>query len=129
MKKLLLLGLAAAVLGLAPRAQAEGDKVKGATVFRQCAICHQAGPGAANKVGPQLNGLFGRAAGTAAGFTYSPAMVKAGKDGLVWNEETLARYLRNPQGLVKGNRMPFGGLRNNDDIANVIAYLKQFGSR
>lgn len=129
MKKLLLLGAATAVLGLTAPAQAEGDPAKGQNVFKQCAMCHQAGKGAANKIGPQLNGLFGRVAGTAPGFTYSPAMIKAGKDGLVWNEETLAKHLRNPQGFVKGNRMPFAGLRSDADIANVLAYLKQFSQK
>jgi cytochrome c len=84
------------------------------------------GEGAKTKVGPVLNGVFGRTAGTLAGYNYSPAMVKAGADGLVWTPEVMAQYLVKPRDYVKGTKMTFNGLPNPQDIANVIAYLQTF---
>jgi cytochrome c len=66
--------------------------------------------------------VFGRPAGTAEGFKYSQAMKDS---GVTWNEQTIAEYLANPRGYIKGNRMAFAGLKNQQDIADVIAYLKQ----
>lgn len=103
----------------------EGDAQAGATIFKKCAICHVAETDK-NKVGPSLNGLFGRTAGTHAGFSYSPAMREAGAAGLVWDEATLRDYLRNPKTKVKGTKMVFVGLKDDADITNLVAYLKQF---
>jgi len=102
------------------------DAEAGAVVFRKCQACHAVGEGAKHKVGPKLNGLFPRTAGSAEGFKYSPAMVAAGEAGLVWNEEALTTFLSNPKAAVKGTKMAFAGLRNPDDIANVAAYLATF---
>lgn len=105
---------------------AQGDAAAGETVFKKCAACHAVGEGAKTKVGPQLNNVLGRTAGTAEGFKYSPAMSKAGEGGLVWTPETLAEFLTKPGNFVKGTKMTFGGLPKPDDVANVIAYLQTF---
>ena len=78
-----------------------------------------------NKVGPSLQGVIGRTAGTHADFKYSQAMIDAGKGGLVWDDAKLAEYLRNPRAKVKGTKMVFPGLKKDEEIANVIAYMKQ----
>lgn len=105
-----------------------GDPAKGEKVFKKCAACHAVGDGAKNKVGPQLNDVFGRTAGSIEGYKYSKAMVTAGEDGLVWDEATMAEYLAKPRDMIKGTRMAFAGLRKQDDLDNVIAYLATFSS-
>ncbi|MEO0543870.1 MAG: c-type cytochrome [Pseudomonadota bacterium] len=99
------------------------DPAAGKTVYKKCAACHAVGDGAANKVGPQLNDIFGRAAGSVDGFKYSKAMMNS---GIVWEEENLAEYLAAPRKFLKGTRMAFAGLKKEEDIANVLAYLKTF---
>ena len=79
-------------------------------------------------MGPHLNNVIGRAAGTAEGYKYSPAMSEAGKGGLAWDEENLKAYLTNPKGLIKGTKMAFAGIKKDADLANVIAYLAAFSS-
>ncbi|WP_027143400.1 cytochrome c family protein [Mesorhizobium sp. WSM3626] len=105
--------------------QAGGDPVLGKHVFNRCMTCHEAATDR-DKVGPHLMGVVGRTAGTAESFLgyYSEAMKSAGAAGLVWDEANLAEYLKSPKLKVPGNRMAFSGLSNDDDIANVIAYLK-----
>jgi len=104
-----------------PELVAEGEKV-----FRKCKACHQVGADAQNKTGPQLNGIMGRQAGTVEGFRYSGAMEEAGAEGLVWTTETLAEFLAKPRSYIKGTKMSFAGLRKEDDIAAVEAYLSTF---
>jgi len=111
---------------VAGAALADGDAAKGEKVFRRCKACHAVGEGAKNKVGPELNNVIGRTAGTVEGFNYSKAMVAKGEEGLVWNEETLAEYLKSPKDFVPKNKMAFAGLKKDDDLADVIAYLNQF---
>ena len=111
---------------LALPAVAAGDAANGETVFKKCMACHAVGDGAKAKVGPVLNGLIGRTAGTVEGFKYSPAMVEAGAGGLIWDEATLTTYLKDPKGLVKGTKMALVGLKEDKDIADVIAYLATF---
>ncbi len=103
----------------------EGDATAGATVFKKCAICHIVDTDK-NKVGPSLNGLFGRKAGTHPDFAYSAGMKAAGDGGLVWDETTLRDYLHNPRMKVKGTKMAFVGLKGDQDITDLIAYLKQY---
>ncbi|MDM9620172.1 MULTISPECIES: cytochrome c family protein [unclassified Rhizobium] len=103
----------------------EGDVAAGETVFKKCAVCHIADTDK-NKVGPSLNHLFGRTAGTHPDFAYSPAMQAAGKGGLVWDQATLRDYLHDPKLKVKGTKMTFVGLKDDKDITNLIAYLEQF---
>ena len=100
------------------------DATTGEKVFLVCKVCHQVGDSAKNAVGPVLNGLFGRKAGTVAGYSYSDANKNS---GITWDEATLKEYLTDPKAKVPGTKMVFPGLKSDDDIANVIAYLKQFG--
>ena len=115
---------AAAFLVLASTSAQAQDAAAGEKVFKKCMACHAVGDGAKNKVGPVLNGVVGRAAGTAEGFNYSQPMKDAGAGGLVWTEENIGKYLENPKELVKGNKMAFAGLKKEDERANVIAFLK-----
>jgi cytochrome c len=105
----------------------EGDAAAGENVFKKCAVCHIADTDK-NKVGPSLNHVFGRTAGTHPNFAYSPAMLAAGKGGLVWDETTLRDYLHDPKLKVKGTKMTFVGLKDDTDITNLMAYLKQFSN-
>ncbi|AOF95267.1 cytochrome c family protein [Sphingobium sp. SA2] len=109
----------ATITPVAALAQA-GDAVKGKIVFARCALCHDVKPGP-KKMGPALNGLFGRTSGTIAGFTYSPAMQKA---KIRWDAKTLDAFLAKPSAVVPGNRMAFAGVPQAADRANLIAYLK-----
>ncbi|UVK40913.1 cytochrome c family protein [Mesorhizobium sp. AR10] len=106
-------------------AHADGDAALGKKVFNRCMACHEAATDR-DKIGPHLMGVVGRTAGTAESFLshYSQAMKDAGAAGLVWDEANLTAYLRAPKLKVPGNRMAFTGLTSDDDIANVIAYLK-----
>ena len=101
------------------------DAAAGEKVFAKCKACHVADEDK-NKIGPSLFGVIGRAAGAHEGFRYSPAMVEAGKSGMVWDDATLTTYLHDPKATVKGTKMAFPGLKKDEDITNVIAYLKQF---
>lgn len=122
----LLIGLSVAVLSvIQARAQDAGDATAGATVFKKCAACHVADTDK-NKVGPSLNGLFGRTAGTHPNFNYSPAMKAAGTGGLVWDTASLRDYLHDPKAKVPGTKMAFPGLKDDTEISNLEAYLKQY---
>ncbi|MFA1621649.1 cytochrome c family protein [Rhizobium mongolense] len=123
--RVLLAGLCVAMLPAFGVNAQEGDATAGATVFKKCAICHVAETDK-NKVGPSLNRILGRKAATHPNFSYSPAMKKAGEGGLVWDEATLRDYLHDPKGKVKGTKMVFAGLKDDSEINNLIAYLKQF---
>jgi cytochrome c len=101
------------------------DAALGEKVFLKCKICHQIGDGAKNAVGPVLNGVVSRKAGTYPDYVYSDANKNS---GITWDEATLKEYLRNPRAKVPGTKMIFPGLTKDDDIDNVIAYLKQFGA-
>lgn len=121
--KLRCLILAASLAVPAGAAFADGDPVAGAKVFKQCQACHTATE-PKNKVGPSLMGVVDRKVATFEGFKYSKAMADFGADGKVWSEELLEEYLPKPRDLVKGTTMTFAGLKKEDDIKNVIAYLK-----
>lgn len=107
-------------------ASAIGDATRGAQIFQKCAGCHQIGPGAKNRVGPHLNGIFGRKAAGIDGFFYSRGLKRAGSDGLIWDLVRLDAYLENPKALVSGTRMSFRGLKKPRDRADVLAYLRGF---
>jgi cytochrome c len=102
-------------------ALAQGDADAGEKVFNKCKACHVADE-AQNRVGPHLVGIFGRQAGSVDGFKYSDAMKES---GVTWNEETIAEYIADPRGYIKGNRMAFVGLKDEEEIADLIAYLKE----
>lgn len=101
------------------------DAQKGKTVFNVCLACHTIGPGAQNKIGPELNGLDGRKAGTVSDFDYSDANRSS---GIVWNEETFEDYIKNPAAKVPGTKMIFPGIRNEQQEKDLWAYISQFDS-
>jgi cytochrome c len=108
-----------------PAAAQAGDAENGKDVFKGCRACHQVGPAAKNGIGPALNGIVGRTAGTIAGFTYSDANKEAGTKGLVWTEDNLFKYLANPAAFMPGNKMTYAGIKDEADRRDLIAYLKQ----
>ena len=99
------------------------DAAAGEKDFMVCRACHQIGPGAKIAVGPVLNGVVGRTAGTYPGYQYSPANKNS---GIVWTPEELDKYLTNPQVVVKGTKMIYPGLKDDQKRKDVIAYLSQF---
>ncbi len=94
--------------------------------FKKCRTCHEIGDGAKNKVGPQLNGLKGRSAAGFDGFKYSKALRDAAEAGLVWDEANLDQFLKKPRTFVKGTRMSFTGLNNDDTRTNLVKWLLHF---
>jgi cytochrome c len=120
MKSLILASVAlAATVGMA---QAQ-DLAAGEKSFRKCAPCHSVGPGAKNKVGPELNALDGRHSGTAAGYNFSDANKKS---GITWNKDTFATYIKDPKAKIPGTKMTFAGIHSEKEVANLWAYLAQF---
>lgn len=113
------------MLGSGSEASAQ-DAAAGEKIFARCKACHAVGEGAKNRVGPHLNGIVGRPAGAVEGYKYSTAMLERAGEGLVWDEANLAAYLADPRGFVKGTKMAFAGLKKDEDVANVIAYLAGF---
>jgi cytochrome c len=102
------------------------DVEKGAVVFKKCAICHKIGPGATNLVGPELNGLDGRHSGSVDGFSYSDANKNS---GIVWNETTFKEYIQDPRAKIPGTKMIFAGIKNEQEINDLWAYVKQFDAQ
>ena len=102
------------------------DIGKGATVFKQCAVCHKIGPGATNGVGPELNRLDGRHSGSVPSYSYSDANKNS---GIVWNEETFEQYIKDPKARIPGTKMVFAGVKNEQAAKDLWAYLKQFDAQ
>jgi cytochrome c len=121
MNKLLLLFVALALQPLL--ANAAGDAQAGRAAFARCASCHQVGPSARNGFGPHLNGIIGRRAGSTPDYAYSAAMKNA---GIVWSEQTLTAFLKSPGDTVPGNKMRFWGIGSDRQIADLLAYLREF---
>jgi cytochrome c len=121
---MLRISTAAAALMLAWTGTASAQDVeKGAISFKKCAICHKIGPGATNLLGPVLNGLDGRRSGSVADFSYSDANKNF---GIVWNEQTFAEYIKDPRAKIPGTKMIFAGIKNEQEIKDLWAYIKQF---
>jgi len=97
----------------------------GATLFKRCSFCHDVGPDARNKAGPQLNGLDGRKAGSVAGFSYSAANKAA---GFVFNEASFTAYIKDPKAKIPGTKKAFAGVASEDDAHALWDYLKPFGA-
>ncbi len=114
---------AALALLTATSAIADGDAAAGKIVFKKCMACHTATE-EKNKVGPHQVGIVGRKAGSVEGFKYSDAMIAKGAEGLIWDEANLTAYMKDPKGFVPGNKMAFSGLKDDKQIADLIAYLK-----
>src|SRR5690606_10843387 len=115
-------------IGTAP-AMAQGDAEAGEALFnRHCRACHQIGEDARNSTGPALTGVIGEEIASNPDFRYSPAFTEKKEEGFVWTEEHLGEYLANPRAYIPRNRMVFVGLRSDEDIANMLAYLDTFRS-
>jgi cytochrome c len=99
-----------------------GDVAAGARIFARCRICHTVTAGAPNTVGPNLHGLFGRPAGSLVDYDYSPAMKHS---GIVWNDATLAKFLRNPKAFIPGGKMAFPGIDDGGEIKSLLVYLRE----
>ena len=112
----------AAALG-SGTALAEGDAEAGAKVFKKCKTCHSFDP-SKKKIGPHLKGVVGREAGSVEGYKYSKAMAAA---DITWDEANLDEFLTKPKAFVKKTKMRYGGLKNEDQRADLIAYLKAQG--
>ena len=100
------------------------DLAAGKSSFNKCMACHAIGDGAKNKVGPQLNGLDGRKSGTAEGYAYSDANKNS---GITWNEAQFKEYIKDPKAKIPGTKMSFAGIKNEQEIKDLTAFLKQFG--
>ncbi|MEE1657340.1 cytochrome c family protein [Microvirga sp. CF3062] len=107
------------------QAQAQ-DAAAGEKVFTQCRACHQVGETAKNAVGPVLNGIFGRPAGSVEGYTYSPANKNS---GITWDEAVFREYIQNPRAKIPGTKMVYAGLKDEQRINDLVAYLKQFNAK
>ena len=118
--------LSMVLVALGPGLAHAQDAAAGEKVFAQCRACHQIGPTAKNGVGPELNGLIGRKAGSVAGYTYSAANKNS---GLTWDEPTFTTYIQNPQAVVKGTKMTYAGLKDMQKINDLIAFLKQYDEK
>jgi cytochrome c len=99
------------------------DPAEGEKVFATCKACHQIGEGAKNAIGPELNGVVGRKAGSVAGYSYSDANKNS---GITWDESNLAEYLKDPRVKVPGTKMVFAGIKDEKKVQDLIAFLKQF---
>jgi cytochrome c len=118
------LSAALVLVGLG-QAQAQ-DAAAGEKIFAQCRACHQVGENAKNAVGPVLNGLFGRPAGSVEGYTYSPANKNS---GITWDEAVFKEYIQNPRAKIPGTKMVYAGLKDEQRINDLVAYLKQFNAQ
>jgi cytochrome c len=121
MKPMIRLTCAIAICCAASVAHAQGDAARGEKYFEDCASCHALANGE-NGVGPSLFGVFGRKAGALDDYRYSPALKRS---GIVWSPQTLENFLADPQKAVPANRMPYAGMTNAAERADLIAYLQK----
>ena len=124
MKKLTLGALAIITSMAATSAALAQDAAAGKTSFNKCMACHAIGEGAKNKVGPELNGIDGRKSGTAEGYSYSEANKSS---GITWSEAEFKDYIQDPKAKIPNTKMSFAGLKNEKEVADLWAYLVQFG--
>ncbi|WP_377849037.1 c-type cytochrome [Bosea sp. UC22_33] len=116
---------AAALIGVLASQSANAQDVSaGERSFNKCRACHQVGETAKNGVGPELNGLFGRHTGAVEGYSYSAANKGA---NITWDEATFADYIKEPKAKIPGTKMIFVGIKNEKEIADLAAFLNQFG--
>src|SRR5437763_6515664 len=105
-----------------PGTAPEADVAAGQAAFARCKICHSVNAGATSQDGPNLYGVLGRKDSTLEGYSYSEAMKNS---GIVWDDETLTKYLRDPRGSLPGNKMAFPGIKSDEEVPNLLAYLHQ----
>lgn len=101
------------------------DISAGERSWNKCRACHQVGETARNGVGPQLNGLFGRHSGAVEGYSYSAANKNS---GITWDEAIFADYIKDPKAKIPGTKMVFAGIKNEQEVKDLTAFLKQFGA-
>ena len=111
-------GCVLVLLALAAGRAGAADAEHGKALFAACAACHSE---RSDALGPSLKGVFGRQSAVVPDFRYSNPMKRA---NLTWDEDNLRAYIHDPQAKVKGNRMPFGGMSDPNDVDDVVAYLK-----
>lgn len=119
--------VAGAMLSVSAPAVASGDPAAGQRVFNQCRACHTINEGGRHGVGPNIWGIVGQPAGKREGFRYSAKMTELAGQGLTWTEDNLRKYLTNPRDLVPGGSMAFAGIRNPQQLEDLIAFLRQNG--
>lgn len=124
MRNIVVAGLLLAACGMAPAARAQ-DAAAGQRVFNQCRACHTVEQGGRSGVGPNLHGIFGRKAASIEGFRYSAPMKAKAEAGLVWDEATLRAYIADPKAIVPAGSMSYVGLRNEQQLNDLIAYMRQ----
>jgi len=117
------LTIAAVLIAASVQGGLAQDVAKGENAFKKCLPCHSIGPGAANKVGPVLNGLDGRHSGSVANFNYSDANKNS---GIVWGEATFKDYIKDPRAKIPNTKMIFAGIKNEQEVNDLWAYIKQF---
>jgi cytochrome c len=113
-----------AAVGFVATANAQ-DVAAGEKSFAKCRACHQIGETAKNGVGPELNGLFGRHSGSVAGYNYSDANKNS---GITWDPTVFAEYIKDPKAKVPGTKMAFAGIKKEEEIKDLTAFLAQFGA-
>jgi cytochrome c len=118
------MAIAAIALTASTAAASAQDVAAGEQSFKKCLPCHSVGAGAKNKVGPELNGLDGRKAGIAEGFNYTEANKNS---GITWDESVFKEYIKDPRAKIPGTKMVFAGIKNEQEVNDLWAYLKQFG--
>jgi len=114
-----------ALLALSTTGAIAQDIAAGERSWNKCRACHQIGETAKNGVGPQLNGLFGRHSGAVEGYSYSAANKNS---GITWDEAVFADYIRDPKAKIPGTKMVFAGIKNEQEVKDLTAFLKQFGA-
>ncbi|MDO8978166.1 MAG: cytochrome c family protein [Afipia sp.] len=120
----LVAALALAAVSFATSATAQ-DVAAGEKSYNKCRACHQVGETAKNSVGPELNGLFGRKSGSVAGYNYTDANKNS---GITWDDAVFADYIKDPKAKIPGTKMAFAGIKKEDEIKDLTAFLKQFGA-
>ena len=118
--------LIAAGLAVSTTAALAQDVAAGEQSFKKCLPCHAVGEDAKNKVGPVLNGLDGRKSGTIEGYNYTEANKNS---GITWSEDAFREYIKDPRAKIPGTKMVFAGVKNDNEITSLWAYLKQFDAK
>lgn len=119
------LSLAAVMSTAATFAASAQDAAAGEKSFNKCRACHQVGETAKNTVGPELNGLFGRKSGSVTGYNYSEANKNS---GITWDDAVFADYIKDPKAKIPGTKMAFAGIKNEQEVKDLSAFLAQFGA-